>query len=91
VAGLAGRPPTFNSDPQSHCNSDPQSHWQCKKASARLDSRSQNLPEQTITVSLHHPRKFFSDVMRRVVAVGAFGAEDRFVSAFQLGCIRDRS
>jgi hypothetical protein len=28
--------------------------------------------------------------MRRVVAVGAFGAEDRFVSAFQLGCIRDR-
>jgi hypothetical protein len=25
-----------------------------------------------------------------VVAVAAFGAEDRFVSAFQLGCIRDR-
>jgi hypothetical protein len=25
-----------------------------------------------------------------VVAVAAFGAADRFVSAFQLGCIRDR-
>jgi hypothetical protein len=25
-----------------------------------------------------------------VVAVAALGAEDRFVSAFQLGCIRDR-
>jgi hypothetical protein len=44
----------------------------------------------TTTVSLRYSRNFFSDAVRPAIGVAAFGAEDRFVSAFQLGFIRDR-
>jgi hypothetical protein len=44
----------------------------------------------TTTVYLRQPRNLCSELTRSVAAVAAFGAKDRFVSAFQLGGIRYR-